>query len=86
MVDEDKEREVAIKRLKARRDFMMHLGAYVIINGMIVVIWAFTGHGRFWPIWLILFWGVGLAFHGWSTYFAKPISEAEIRREMGKGP
>jgi 2TM domain len=30
----------------------------------------------------MLGWGIGLAFHGWSVYLPKRISEDEIRREM----
>ena len=85
MIDQDSAREAAVKRLKAKRDFKMHLGAYVILNAMFVGIWALSGQGNFWPIWVMVFWGVGLAFNGWSAYFQKPISEDDIRREMEKG-
>ena len=78
-------RQVAVKRLKAKRDFRMHLGAYVIVNLMLVGIWAFSGAGAFWPGWVILFWGVGLAFNGWWAFFCQPILDSEIDREMGKG-
>ena len=82
MIDQENAREAAIKRLKAKRDFKMHLGAYLIVNAMLVAIWALSSRGNFWPIWVILFWGVGLAFNGWSAYFQKPISEEDIRKEM----
>jgi hypothetical protein len=54
------------------------------VNGMLIGIWAVTGAGFFWPIFVILAWGVGLALHAWNVYGVKPITEAEIRREMGK--
>ncbi len=79
------ERAVAITRLTNKRDFRMHLGSYVIVNLMLVGIWATTGQNHFWPIWVILFWGVGLAFHGWWAYLAKPFTEDEIEREMHSG-
>lgn len=82
MVDEEVERASAVKRLKARRDVMMHLGAWLIVNAMLVAIWALSGRQGFWPVWLILFWGVALAFHGWWAIFGQPPGEAEIRREM----
>ena len=82
MSDQERERELAIKRLKEKRDFRMHLGAYVIVNAMLIAIWAFSSQGHFWPMWVMIFWGVGVAFHGWNAYFGKPISEAEIQREM----
>jgi hypothetical protein len=83
MDDQESARDVAIKRLKAKRDFKMHLGAYLIVNAMLVAIWAVSGQRGFWPIWLIVFWGVGVAFHGWHAYFGQPFTEGEIRREMG---
>jgi hypothetical protein len=75
-------REAAVKRLKARRDFRTHAGIYVIVNALLVVIWAASGAGYFWPIWPIAGWGVGLALNAWAVYFERPISEEEIRREM----
>jgi hypothetical protein len=83
MDDRRSARDVAIRRLRAKRDFKMHLGAYLIVNAMLVAVWALSGQTGFWPIWLILFWGVAVAFHGWSTYFGQPFSEGEIRREIG---
>ncbi len=85
MTDADTRREAAIKRLEAKRGFKVHAAIYVIVNLLLVAVWAFSGHDYFWPIWPILGWGVGLAIHGWMTYFQKPIGEDDIRREMEKG-
>ena len=85
MDDRDELREAAVKRVKAKRDFKTHVVAYVLVNAMFVVIWAVSGRGYFWPIWIIAGWGIGLAMNAWSVYFEKPISEDEIRREMGQG-
>lgn len=84
MVDQERSREAALRRLKAKRDFRMHLGAYLIVNAMLVGIWALSGRENFWPAWVMLFWGVGLASSGWSAYLQKPISEDDIRREIEK--
>jgi len=79
-------REAAVKRLKAKRDFKTHVATYLIVNTMLVVIWAVAGGGGyFWPIWPILGWGIGLVLDGWRVYFQRPISEDEIRREMERG-
>jgi hypothetical protein len=55
---------------------------YLIVNALLVVIWAATGAGYFWPIWPIAGWGIGVAFNAWAVYFERPITEDEIRREM----
>ena len=75
-------REAAVRRLKSKRDFRNHVAIYVIVNALLVVIWAATGAGYFWPIWPIAGWGIGLAFNAWAVYYERPITEEEIRREM----
>lgn len=77
-------RAAAIDRLKAKRDFRNHVVVYVVVNAALVVIWAVTGVGYFWPIWPIVGWGIGLLLHGWVTFFQKPITEQEIQAEMGR--
>ena len=79
-------REAAVKRVKARRDFKTHVAAYVIVNLFLIGIWALGDRGFFWPIWVMLAWGIGLAFNAWDVYFKKPISEEEIQKEMERGP
>jgi hypothetical protein len=82
MTEQNDKREAAVKRLRAKRGFKIHVAIYLVVNALIVVVWASSGAGYFWPIWAMLGWGIGLAFHGWSVYLPKRISEDEIRREM----
>ena len=44
-----------------------------------------SGYGHFWPVWVILGWGIGLARHAWCAYGERPITEEEILREMKRG-
>ncbi|HXV70629.1 MAG TPA: 2TM domain-containing protein [Acidimicrobiia bacterium] len=83
-MDDSERREAALARVKAKREFRNHVAVYVIVNAMLVVIWALTNQGYFWPVWPMLGWGVGLVLHGWKVFYEKPISEEEIRREMDK--
>jgi len=82
MTEQNDKREAAVKRLRAKRGFKIHVAIYLVVNALIVVVWATSGAAYFWPIWAMLGWGIGLAFHGWSVYLQKRISEDEIRREM----
>ena len=80
----DDRREEAIRRLRAKRGFKQHLATYAVVNGFLVVLWAITGGDDFWPVWPMAGWGLGLALHGWGVYGQRPITEAEIQREMEK--
>jgi hypothetical protein len=40
-----------------------HVTAYVAVMAGMVVLWALTGFGYFWPIWPMLGWGIGVVSH-----------------------
>ena len=40
-----------------------HLRTYLAVMALLVVIWALTGTGYFWPVWPALGWGIGLLSH-----------------------
>jgi 2TM domain len=77
-------REEAIRSLRKKRDFRSHLVAYLLVNALLVVIWAVTGADFFWPIFPILGWGIGVAFNAWDVYGRRPITEEAIRREQDR--
>ena len=81
MSDHDARRAAAIERLQNKRGFRTHLTVFVVVNAMLIVIWAATGGGVFWPVWVIGGWGIGLVLHAWTTYGQRPITEADIREE-----
>ena len=83
----DSNRQAAINRLAAKREFRLHLAVFLVVNTMLIVIWAATGAGFFWPIWPIGGWAIGLAAHGFSLYFDRPLAEDAIQAEMRRsGP
>ena len=47
----------------ARRAYEEHLRTYLWVMGLLVVIWALTGMGYFWPIWPMIGWGIGIVSH-----------------------
>ena len=79
----DEQRKWAIKRIRAKRDFWIHFGVYLAVNAFLVVVWAVTYTGYFWPIWPILGWGIGIVAHALSVFVGPPeISEERIQREI----
>ena len=52
----------------ARQAFYRALFAYVVINLFLIGIWAFSGRGAFWPIWVVLGWGLGMAFYAFRVF------------------
>ena len=54
---------------QANRAFIEHARAYVLVNLLLVAIWAMTMFGGyFWPMWPMLGWGVGLVAHAAGTF------------------
>lgn len=90
VMTEEQLREAALKRIKKRKDLYGHMVAYVIVNAFLVLVWYLTNAGYFWPMWVMIGWGVGLAFNAWDVFGRKDISEADVRAEMdkmrGRGP
>ena len=82
--DDEALRTKARERLEAKREFSEHVVTYVVVNALILVIWAFVaGRGFFWPMFPLLGWGLGLVMHGWKVYRGEP-TEAEIDREVAR--
>jgi hypothetical protein len=60
---EDEQYEAARQRVEAKLGFAIHLGVYLVINiiFLIVVGWDF--------LWATCFWGLGVACHGAAVFF-----------------
>jgi hypothetical protein len=78
------DREQARRTLETRRKFRGDAVAYVVVNAFLIVIWLLTGHGYFWPVWVLAAWGVFLVLDGWNAYFRRPISDEDIERQLGR--
>jgi hypothetical protein len=60
----------ALEERRARRQqtFYRSLAIYLAVNAMLVVVWLFSGRGYFWPIWVMLGWGIGIVAQGVSAF------------------
>ena len=56
----------AREHVKKLRRFYTDALIYGAVNLGLVLIWAIAGGGYFWPIWVIVGWGIGLGVHAFS--------------------
>jgi hypothetical protein len=75
-------RTQAVQRLRKKRDLQAHVIAYVLVNLFLNGIWLLTGAGFYWPMFPLLGWGIGVAFHIWDVYSPETPSEERVEREM----
>lgn len=63
------ERLWKLARLRAK--FKNSAVTYLIVNTMLVGIWYFSSGSRtfFWPMFPLIFWGIGLAFNYYQAYW-----------------
>ena len=45
----DREQMRAVAQVQRWHDFKAHVSAYLLINAILIIIWATTGGGTFWP-------------------------------------
>ena len=65
-----------------RRILQGDLASVRVIFGLIVI-WAISGFGYFWPGWTIFGWGLILALHASLAILRQPITELAVTREQG---
>jgi hypothetical protein len=61
--------KTARKRVEEKKGFFSHLATYIVVNGILILIWAFTSRGYPWFVWPLGGWGVGLIFHFLGVFF-----------------
>jgi class 3 adenylate cyclase len=65
-----------------RKSFKLHLTIYLLVNVLLIGIWAASRGGYFWPVWSILGWGIGVAAH-WAPLVAGVGSRPHATRDSG---
>jgi len=80
--------DLAKRRVEARRGFFVHLSIYIVVNIVLVLIWAFAaGRGFPWFIFPLCGWGIGVLFHGLGVFvFSRQgaLDRRAIEKEMEK--
>ena len=75
-------RAEAIGRLKHRQSFQQNALIFAAVSVLLVVIWAFSGAGYFWPVFPIGGMVIAVAAQAFQLYGQRPVSEEAIEREM----
>ena len=75
----DREQMRAVAQVQRWHDFKAHVGAYLLINAVLIIIWAATGGGAFWPGISLAAWGSACLQHFLNSF--SPIVE-RVRREL----
>jgi hypothetical protein len=55
------------------------------VQVFLIVIWLVAGAGFFWPIFPLIGFVIAVAAPGWRLYGQKPITEADVEREIQRG-
>ena len=79
--------KLARKRVEEKKGFYSHLVAYILVNILLVVIWAATGRGFPWFVFPLSGWGIGILFHFLGTFIFSRRSDweqREIEKEVDK--
>jgi 2TM domain len=77
----DKDQMRAVAQVQRWHDFKAHLGAYPLINAVLIIVWAVTGGGTFWPGISLAAWGRGLSSQHFLNSFS-PITTERVRPEL----
>ena len=82
----DSAHKAAEARLKAQSAFWRTLGGFVVIWVACTIIWAATGAGMFWPVWVILGTGIATLFMAWNAFGPRETgpSQEQIEEEAKK--
>jgi hypothetical protein len=76
--------EAARRRVEEKKGFFVHLAVYILVNIMLVIIWAFPAGGGYpWFIWPLGGWGIGLLFHFLGVFVFSRKTDWD-RREIEK--
>ena len=77
--------KLARERVNEKKGFFTHFAVYIVVNILLVVIWAFTGRGFPWFVFPLGGWGIGVIFHFLGVFvFSKQGTTDWERREMEK--
>ncbi len=85
-MNNDQHDEMLWRIAKKRAAFKWSFSSYVFVNAFLIAVWYFSSgpDSYFWPIWVMLWWGIGLLFQYLSAYQGNNMFTAEQEYERLK--
>jgi len=83
------EEQQAIEYVRDIKGFYSHLITYAVVIGCLFILNLITTPGKFWAIWPMLGWGIGVAVHGVNTFevfnvFGADWEKKQIEKRLGR--
>jgi uncharacterized RDD family membrane protein YckC len=78
------DRDEAIRRLTARHHLQQSGISFLGLTVVLIVIWAVSGAGEFWPVFPILAFAFAFASQAVAVYTHKGITEQDIQKELAR--
>ncbi|MET4559488.1 2TM domain-containing protein [Lysinibacillus parviboronicapiens] len=81
--------ENSIKRVRALKNFYIHLFVYIIVNIGLIIINLFSSQDGIWFIYTLLGWGIGIVVHGITVFsrgriFGDEWEKKQLEKYMNK--
>ena len=85
-MNSDQHDEMLWRIAKKRASFKWSFSVYVFVSAFLIGVWYFSSgpDSYFWPVWVMLWWGVGLLFQYLSAYQGNNMFTAEQEYERLK--
>ncbi len=84
-MDDQEAYERAKSRVEAKMGFYIHLGVYIAVNTLLIVINFYTSPQYLWFKWPMIGWGIGVIFHAVGVFVlsgGSNIKNRMIEKEM----
>lgn len=80
---------LAKKKVERIKGFYGNLVAYVLVNAILIFINLYTSPKYLWFFWSLMWWGIGVVFHGLKVFEVFPVlgkdwEERKIKEFMEK--
>ncbi len=84
--NDDALRKAAKKRIQSQRAFYNYLAMWAVVSVVLIGIWALSGRGYFWPIWVIGGMAIAALFMALGSFGPRsgPPNEDRIQQEIRK--